>query len=360
MKSLLRLSHPNIVELLGVGMDAQTKERYLVLDWMEDDLEGVLADAPAWDEFLRRWGLPVLRGLAHAHDLGVSHRDLKPANVLVDAEQNPRISDFGIAKIATTVDPGHTLQGWHSAPYTPREPEDGSEDYSRDVHAFGVLTLFGTDRGRPGRRAVRQPLTTRSTAASRSSSAPRRSPSCSPAASRRIAPIVPRDGAAALRELERVLEELQAEQRPPALRPSTSRSSQPRRYLESEFDLSAQGAQEEFILAELADGVGVAPMDGEKFKDGTPTEGHYAIYAGTLRLHAALSQERDRLHLISAMAMRPSYLERERERSARSSFAGASVPIEARAKRGWESSNGRSKSTPRPHPRALAVAPPAG
>jgi len=67
-RTLQRLGHPNIVELIDAGRDPETDERYFVCPWMENDLQGLLkGDPPAgWDEFWERWGEGILAGLSRA------------------------------------------------------------------------------------------------------------------------------------------------------------------------------------------------------------------------------------------------------------------------------------------------------
>jgi serine/threonine protein kinase len=134
------LHHTNIVELLNGGRDAVTGEPYFVFEWVESNLASELGARPCtgWDDFARRFGLPILEGLAHAHDRQVEHRDIKPSNILVTEEGIPKISDFGIAKITSDIQPGLTLADHATRPYVPPR---GELSPSRDVYAYAVMVL---------------------------------------------------------------------------------------------------------------------------------------------------------------------------------------------------------------------------
>jgi serine/threonine-protein kinase len=98
-----RLSHPGIVVVHDVGRDAQTGTLYIAMERLRGR---TLADVIS-DGVVLEWPLAlsiVLRlaeALHHAHALGVVHRDLKPANVMLLASGEPKILDFGIAKVET-------------------------------------------------------------------------------------------------------------------------------------------------------------------------------------------------------------------------------------------------------------------
>jgi len=85
----------------------------------------------------------------HAHQKGVIHRDLKPSNMLVDAEGNLRILDFGLAK--TLTDSAESLvsitgQVMGTLPYMSPEQTKGNPDLidiRTDVYALGVVPTEG-------------------------------------------------------------------------------------------------------------------------------------------------------------------------------------------------------------------------
>ena len=100
---LASLEHPNIARILDGGTTAQGLS-YLVLEWVE----GLPLDRYCAEHRLsirQRLELfrKVLGAVSHAHRSLVVHRDLKPANILVTAQGEPKLLDFGIAKL---LDPG--------------------------------------------------------------------------------------------------------------------------------------------------------------------------------------------------------------------------------------------------------------
>jgi serine/threonine protein kinase len=96
---LARLEHPNIARLLDGGMSSQG-EPYLVMEYVE----GVRLDSYCAEQRLSihdrlRLFLKVCSAVNAAHQYLVVHRDLKPSNILVTAEGEPKLLDFGIAKL---------------------------------------------------------------------------------------------------------------------------------------------------------------------------------------------------------------------------------------------------------------------
>jgi serine/threonine-protein kinase len=98
-----RLSHPGIVVVHDVGRDAQTGTLYIAMERLHGrNLADVITDGVALEA---RAALAIVARLAealhHAHGQGVVHRDLKPANVMLLPSGEPKILDFGIAKMET-------------------------------------------------------------------------------------------------------------------------------------------------------------------------------------------------------------------------------------------------------------------
>jgi hypothetical protein len=96
---LARLEHPNIARLLDGGMSSQG-EPYLVMEYVE----GVRVDRYCDERRLSirerlQLFLKICAAVNAAHQYFVVHRDLKPGNILVTADGEPKLLDFGIAKL---------------------------------------------------------------------------------------------------------------------------------------------------------------------------------------------------------------------------------------------------------------------
>jgi len=102
------LNHPNIVKVTGIVATAD--HAALVIELVEGTtLEDELAALRSRPDEMIAIMLGVLEAVGHAHALGVIHRDLKPANVLLARKNGvlvPKVTDFGIAKIAADIDGG--------------------------------------------------------------------------------------------------------------------------------------------------------------------------------------------------------------------------------------------------------------
>lgn len=96
-RTISQLQHPNIVTLYDLL--AENGQHYMVLEYIEGEtLADQLKKQGAMDPVRAvRLIAQVLEGLYYAHEQGVVHRDVKPANILIDANGNARIADFGVA-----------------------------------------------------------------------------------------------------------------------------------------------------------------------------------------------------------------------------------------------------------------------
>ncbi|MHC5020326.1 MAG: serine/threonine-protein kinase [Planctomycetota bacterium] len=96
--TMARLKHPHIVEVHDIGIHEGT--HYLVMDF----IDGVdLAELIYRNRLTIGQGIELMAKVAdavgYAHGEGVLHRDLKPSNILVDAQGEPAVIDFGLAKL---------------------------------------------------------------------------------------------------------------------------------------------------------------------------------------------------------------------------------------------------------------------
>jgi serine/threonine protein kinase len=144
---LARLAHPNIARLLDAGV-AEGGQPYLVLEYVEGEpIDRWCEDRSLDIEVRIRLFLDVLRAVGHAHGKLILHRDLKPSNILVTAEGQVKLLDFGIAKLLDDDTRGAQateltqLAGRAFTPeYAAPEQIRGEEvTMATDVYALGVL-----------------------------------------------------------------------------------------------------------------------------------------------------------------------------------------------------------------------------
>ncbi|XP_031120723.1 probable LRR receptor-like serine/threonine-protein kinase At1g07650 [Ipomoea triloba] len=143
------LQHPNLVKLYGCCVEG--KPLLLVYEYMENNS---LAHAlfGAEDRQLKidwatrqRICVGIAKGLAFLHEestIKVVHRDIKTANVLLDKELNPKISDFGLAKLDDDEKTHISTRVAGTIGYTaPEYALWGYLTFKADVYSFGVVAL---------------------------------------------------------------------------------------------------------------------------------------------------------------------------------------------------------------------------
>jgi len=136
-----RISHVNVVRLHDIGEEGGIL--FLSMEFVDgESLEQRLQrlGRPMTPGELRPLLVQLCEGLAVAHAAGVIHRDLKPANILIDRNEQVKLIDFGIARMAHT--DGMTATGMvlGTADYMAPEQIRGVEvDERADVYALGVI-----------------------------------------------------------------------------------------------------------------------------------------------------------------------------------------------------------------------------
>jgi len=109
IRAVGRLEHPNVVPIHDVGVDEHGQYFFVMKHIEGETLESIIARLRAGDEdYLRRYTFEyrlqicyeVLRGVEHAHALGILHRDLKPGNVMVGPLGEVVVMDWGLAKLS--------------------------------------------------------------------------------------------------------------------------------------------------------------------------------------------------------------------------------------------------------------------
>jgi len=143
------LSHPGIVVVHDVGRDEVSGTLYIALELLPGcTLSERMADGTPWPwrEALRM-GERLARALAVAHARGIVHRDVKPANVMLLPSGEPKLMDFGIAKVPAEqlTTPGEFF-GTPSY-MSPEQATGGPVDARSDLFALGaILYLMLTGR----------------------------------------------------------------------------------------------------------------------------------------------------------------------------------------------------------------------
>ncbi|CAN6372292.1 unnamed protein product [Urochloa humidicola] len=146
-----KLRHKNLVSLLGVCLEQQ--ERLLVYEFVHNrNLDLILFDTENEKREMLDWEQRykiingIARGLQYLHEdsqLKVVHRDLKASNILLDKNMNPKIADFGLARIFGR-DQTHAVtntlvgtNGYMAPEYFAR----GNYSVRSDAFSFGVIVL---------------------------------------------------------------------------------------------------------------------------------------------------------------------------------------------------------------------------
>ncbi|KAH0458505.1 hypothetical protein IEQ34_013820 [Dendrobium chrysotoxum] len=141
IKLLKELKDPNIIELIDAF--PYKGNLHLVFEFMESDLEAVIRDrnivlSPG---DIKSYLQMTLKGLAYCHKKWVLHRDMKPNNLLIAADGQLKLADFGLARIFGSPDRRFTHQvfaRWYRAP----ELLFGTKQYGPGVDVWAAGCIF--------------------------------------------------------------------------------------------------------------------------------------------------------------------------------------------------------------------------
>ena len=145
------LDHPGIVPIYEVG--EHEGQHYFSMGFVEgNSLSAKVADGPLPPKKAAEYTKKVAEAVAFAHQHGVIHRDLKPANVLLDGNDQPKVTDFGLAK-KVEGDDGLTATGQilGTPGYMPPEQASGKIDEvteTADLYSLGAI-LYNLLTARP-------------------------------------------------------------------------------------------------------------------------------------------------------------------------------------------------------------------
>jgi serine/threonine protein kinase len=154
-EAVARLSHPHIVQIYEVGehdAGAGLPRPYFTLELADGgDLADRLAGRPQPPRQAASWVEAVARAAHYAHERGVVHRDLKPSNVLLTADGEPKLCDFGVAKFLTRTN-SPTTHGTVLGTAEYMAPEQakgtGAVGPAADIYALGAI-LYTSLTGHP-------------------------------------------------------------------------------------------------------------------------------------------------------------------------------------------------------------------
>jgi WD40 repeat protein/predicted Ser/Thr protein kinase len=150
-KVVASLRHPNIVTIYDVG--EENGSHFLSLEFVEGRSFAELAKGqPLTARRAAGYLKTIAEAVEHAHQRGVLHRDLKPSNILLDIFDQPRVTDFGLAKLLNQ-DGELTVAGQvlGSPNYMPPEQAAGKTSGAgppSDVYSLGAI-LYELLTGRP-------------------------------------------------------------------------------------------------------------------------------------------------------------------------------------------------------------------
>ena len=139
-KAAGRLNHPNIVTIFDVGKSGDVA--YIAMELLEGrELRDIMNDGGLLPvEQVLDIVAQVAQGLAYAHEHEIVHRDVKPSNIMVIRDGHVKITDFGIARMASSAVRTQTGMVLGSPKYmSPEQVMGKALDQRSDIFSLGVM-----------------------------------------------------------------------------------------------------------------------------------------------------------------------------------------------------------------------------
>ncbi|KAE9600111.1 putative mitogen-activated protein kinase CMGC-MAPK family [Lupinus albus] len=163
LKLLTHLQHVNVISLKDIMMPVHRKsfkDVYLVYELMDTDLHQIIKSSQALsNDHCQYFLFQLLRGLKYLHSANILHRDLKPGNLLINANCDLKICDFGLARTHTSKNQFMTeyvVTRWYRAP----ELLLCCDNYGTSIDVWSVGCIFAELLGRkpifPGLECLNQ------------------------------------------------------------------------------------------------------------------------------------------------------------------------------------------------------------
>ena len=139
------LSHHNIVRVYDVGEDRGIN--YIVMEYVHgESLKKTIEQKAPFDTLTTlSVAMQIASALSHAHKHHVVHRDIKPQNILVSVDGTIKVTDFGIARAATTNTYAADVNAMGSVHYfSPEQARGGYVNEKSDIYSLGITTVSYT------------------------------------------------------------------------------------------------------------------------------------------------------------------------------------------------------------------------
>ena len=134
-----QISHQYIIALHDMGIDESSSTPYLVMEYVEGQpLDKILQKGSVPFARACAWAGNVATALEVAHRKGVIHGDVKPANILISQEGRVKLTDFGMARLASRDSKDSPLLGT-PAYWCPEQIMGKPQDARSDIFSLGVV-----------------------------------------------------------------------------------------------------------------------------------------------------------------------------------------------------------------------------